>query len=131
MESKYSYRFTKKAEQDLDEILNYISVDLVNPAAAQNLGRKIFEKIDMIRMFSDSGAPVDNEFLADKTVRKLSVDNYVIYYKTYYEEKVISIIRIVYGKRNLDIRKAHGCVRNAHEEGLFRQPCRHSERQAA
>ena len=47
MESKYSYRFTKKAEQDLDEILNYISVDLVNPAAAQNLGRKIFEKIDM------------------------------------------------------------------------------------
>lgn len=56
----------------------------------------------MIRMFSDSGAPVDNEFLADKTVRKLSVDNYVIYYKTYYEEKVISIIRIVYGKRNLD-----------------------------
>ena len=102
MESKYSYRFTKKAEQDLDEILNYISVDLVNPAAAQNLGRKIFEKIDMIRMFSASGAPVDNEFLADKTVRKLSVDNYVIYYKTYYEEKVISIIRIVYGKRNLD-----------------------------
>lgn len=102
MESKYSYRFTKKAEQDLDEILNYISVDLVNPAAAQNLGRKIFEKIDMIRMFSDSGTPVDNEFLADKTVRKLSVDNYVIYYKTYYEEKVISIIRIVYGKRNLD-----------------------------
>ena len=102
MESKYSYRFTKKAEQDLDEILNYVSVDLVNPAAAQNLGRKIFEKIDMIRMFSDSGAPVDNEFLADKTVRKLSVDNYVIYYKTYYEEKVISIIRIVYGKRNLD-----------------------------
>ena len=76
--------------------------DLVNPAAAQNLGRKIFEKIDMIRMFSDSGAPVDNEFLADKTVRKLSVDNYVIYYKTYYEEKAISIIRIVYGKRNLD-----------------------------
>ena len=86
----------------MDEILNYISVDLVNPAAAQNLGRKIFEKIDMIRMFSDSGAPIDNEFLADKTVRKLSVDNYVIYYKTYYEEKAISIIRIVYGKRNLD-----------------------------
>ena len=102
MESKYSYRFTKKAEQDLDEILNYISVDLVNPTAAQNLGRKIFEKINLIRMFSDSGAPVDNEFLADKTIRKLLVDNYVIYYKNHYEEKVISIIRIVYAKRNLD-----------------------------
>jgi plasmid stabilization system protein ParE len=56
----------------------------------------------MVRVFPESGAPVDNEFLADKTVRKLSVDNYVIYYKAHYEEKVISIIRIVYAKRNLD-----------------------------
>ena len=65
MEYKYSYRFTEKAEQDLDEILHYISVDLVNPTAAQNLGRKIFEKIDMVRIFPESGAPIDNEFLSD------------------------------------------------------------------
>lgn len=102
MECKYSYRFTQAAEQDLDEILQYISVDLTNPAAAQNLGRKIFEKIDTVRDFPNSGPLVDNEFLADKTVRKLSVDNYVIYYKAHYEEKIISIIRIVYGKRNLN-----------------------------
>ena len=102
MAYNFSYRFTEKAEQDLDEILRYISVDLVNPTAAQNLGRKVFEKIDMVRVYPESGAPVDNEFLADKTVRKLSVDNYVIYYKAHYEEKIISIIRIVYGKRNLD-----------------------------
>ncbi len=102
MVCKYSYRFTEKAEQDFDEILRYISIDLVNPTAAQNLGRKIFEKIDMVRVFPDSGAPVDNEFLADKTIRKLSVDNYVVYYKVHYDEKVISIIRIIFGKRNLE-----------------------------
>ena len=102
MECKYSYRFTEKAVQDLDEILHYITIDLANPNAAQNLGRKLFELIDMVRIFPDSGAPVDNDFLADKTIRKLSVDHYVIYYKVHYEEKVISVIRIVYGKRNLD-----------------------------
>ena len=102
MAYNFSYRFTEKAEQDLDESLRYISVDLVNPTAAQNLGRKVFEKIDMARTFPESGATVENEFLTDKTVRKLSVDNYVIYYKAHYEEKIISIIRIVYGKRNLD-----------------------------
>ena len=95
MECKYSYRFTEKAAQDFDGILRYISVDLVNPTAAQNLGRKVFEKIDLVRAFPDSGAPIDNEFLADKTVRKLSVDNYVIYYKAHYDEKIISILRIV------------------------------------
>ena len=102
MAYNFSYRFTEKAEQDLDEILRYISVDLVNPTAAQNLGKKVFEKIDMVRVYPESGTPVDNEFLADKKVRKLSVDNYVIYYKAHYEEKMISIIRIIYGKRNLD-----------------------------
>ena len=102
MECKYSYRFTERAEQDFDEILRYMSVDLVNPIAAQNLGKKVFEKIDIVRAFPDSGTLVDNEFLADKMVRKLPVDNYVIYYKPHYDEKVISIIRIVYGKRNLD-----------------------------
>lgn len=102
MECKYSYRFTEKAEQDFDEILRYISVDLANPTAAQNLGRKMFEQIDVVRAFPDSGAPVDNEFLSDKSVRKLLVDNYIIYYKAHYDEKIISVIRIVYGKRNLD-----------------------------
>ena len=102
MECKYSYRFTEKAEQDFDEILRYISVDLANPTAAQNLGRKIFEQINVVRSFPDSGAPVDNEILSDKSVRKLLVDNYILYYKAHYDEKIIFIIRIVYGKRNLD-----------------------------
>ena len=102
MDSKYSYNFTEKAERDFDEILRYISFDLANPIAAQNLGRKIFEKIDIVRSFPESCAIVDNEFLSDKTVRKLLVDNYIIYYKANHDEKIITIIRIVYGKRNLD-----------------------------
>lgn len=99
---EYSYRFTEKAEQDLDEILQYISVDLANPIAAGHLGRKIFEKLDTIQAFPNSNAYVDNEFLPDKAIRKSVVDNYVIYYKVHHMEKIISIIRIVYGKRKLD-----------------------------
>lgn len=102
MASNYDYRFTEKAEQDLDEILHYISVDLANPAAAQDLGRKIFEQINIVRSFPDCGAIIDNEFLSDKTVRKLSVDHYMIYYKADHDDKMISVIRIVYGKRDLD-----------------------------
>lgn len=102
MEFKYSYCFTEKAARDFDEILHYISVDLANPAAAQNFGRKLFEQLDMVRTFPDAGAIADNEFLSDKSLRKLSVDNYIIYYKAQHNEKSISVIRIIYGKRNLD-----------------------------
>ena len=102
MDYKYSYRFTEKALQDFDEILHYISIYLANPIAAQNIGKKIFEKINNARLFPDSGVPINNEFLSNKTVRKLLADNYIIYYKTHYNEKIISILRIIYKKRNLD-----------------------------
>ena len=102
MEFEYSYRFTEKAVQDLDEILRYISVELANHIAAQKFGRKIFEKIDIIRTFPKLGAPVDNDFLSDKTLRKLPVDNYFIFYKLHYDERIVSIVRIIYGKRNID-----------------------------
>ena len=102
MECRYSYQFTERAEQDLDEILRYISVDLANPTAAQNLGRKIFEKIETVRFSPEVGSPVMNDFLLDKTVRKMLVDNYIFYYKVKSDEKTIVIIRIVYSKRNLD-----------------------------
>ena len=102
MEFEYSYRFTQKAEQDLDEILHYIAIDLDNPIAAKKFFETVFQKIDTVRCFPESGALVENEFLADKAVRKLIADQYVIYYKISHDEKMIYMIRIVYGKRNLD-----------------------------
>lgn len=63
MEYKYSYSFTEKAVNDLESILKYISVDLLNPKAAQNLGRSLFRKIDYLRLFPESGIPVNNIFV--------------------------------------------------------------------
>ena len=45
---------------------------------------------------------MSNDYLADKTIRKMIVDHYVVYYKAHHAEKMISIVRVVYGKRNLD-----------------------------
>lgn len=100
MEFEYSYRFTEKAVRDFDDILHYISLD--NTIAAQKLGNKIFEKIDLVRLFPESGELLDNEFLSDKSVRKLLVYNHIVYYKVDYDQKIIYVVRIVYGKRNLE-----------------------------
>jgi len=62
MEFKYSYKFTEKAEKDLDEILKYIKEDLFNPTAATAFFDKIFESIDNIRNFPLSGMLVENDF---------------------------------------------------------------------
>lgn len=102
MEFKYSYKFTEKAEKDLDEILAYIREELFNPSAASAFLQKVFENIDNIRNFPFSGMIVENDFLLNKEIRRIVVNNYIMYYLTNEKTREITIIRIVYGKRNLE-----------------------------
>ena len=102
MSSKYQYHFTKKAETDLGEILSYISIDLSNPDAAASFLKDVQTVIASICSVPKIGRMVENEFLPDKEIRKSLVGNYVLYYLPDAAEMTISILRILYGRRNLD-----------------------------
>lgn len=98
MASKFGYRLTKRAESDLDGIVSYITVDLANPQAASDFVNKLQDTIEEARAFPESGSLVHNEFLY---IKKL-VGNYIMYYLLDTGENIICILRIVYGKRNMD-----------------------------
>ena len=102
MASKFGYRLTKRAESDLDGIVSYIAVELVNPQAASDFVDKLQDNIEEAIVFPERGSLVDNEFLQVENARKKLVRNYIMYYLPDREEKVIYILRIVYGKRNMD-----------------------------
>ena len=102
MESEYQYRLSQRAEADLDGIVAYIAVELSNPQAASDFADKLKRVIDETRSFPESGSCVSNEFLSNTEVRKKLIDNYVMYYLSVPEERMIYIVRIVYGKRNMD-----------------------------
>ena len=102
MEFKDMYKFSKRAAEELKEILGYIEEDLCNKSAAADLGRKIFENIDTIRTFPESGFALNNELVSDKAVRRVAIDNYVLYYRANEANKTIEIVRIIYGKMNLE-----------------------------
>lgn len=102
MTSNYQYHFTKKAKSDLDEILSYISVKLSNPDAASSFLKDVQTVIASICSVPKIGRMVENEFLPDKEIRKSLVGNYVLYYLPDAAEMTISILRILYGRRNLD-----------------------------
>ena len=102
MASKFGYRLTKRAESDLDGIVSYIAVELANPQAASDFVDKLQDNIEEAIVFSESGFLVDNEFLQVENVRKKLVGNYIMYYLSDEKEKIIYILRIVYGKRNMD-----------------------------
>ena len=60
------------------------------------------DTIEEARAFLESGSLVHNEFLQIENVRKSLVGNYIVYYLLDIGENIIYILRIVYGKRNLD-----------------------------
>ena len=77
MNSRFQYRFSKKAEADLDEILSYISIELYNPDAASSFLKDLQTVIDSICAIPKMGRIVENEFLPDREVRKSLVGNYM------------------------------------------------------
>ena len=102
MNSRFQYRFSKKAEADLDEILSYISIELSNPQDTSSFLEDLQTVIDSICAIPNMGRIVENEFLPDREVRKSLVGNYILYYLPDTKEKIIYILRILYGRRSLD-----------------------------
>ena len=84
MESEWDYRLTEKADADLDDVVQYIAVELANPKAASDFVDKLQSAIEEARSFPESGSLVINEYLPDS------------------EQKTIFVLRIVYGRRNID-----------------------------
>ena len=102
MASKFKYKLTHKANKDLDDIVKYISVDLSNLKAASEFIGKLEKGIDDIRNFPQSCQLVENEFLLGMKIRKKLIGNYVMYYQVDEHDEIILILRVVYGRRNLD-----------------------------
>lgn len=102
MASKYQYRLSQKAADDLDGIVSYIASELSNPQAASDFLGRLEKVIDEIRSFPESGAPVNNEFLSNTKLRKKTVGSYLLYYLSVPETETVYIVRIVYGKRNME-----------------------------
>lgn len=102
MGSEWGYRLTKQAEADFNEIVRYIKVELANPKAASDFADKLLAAIAEARSFPDGGSPVSNEYLPVPGVRKKLAGNYILFYLPDHTEKMILVLRIAYGRRNMD-----------------------------
>lgn len=102
MASDFAYQLTEKAEADLEEIVSYIAIQLENSQAAAGFLNALQNAIQEACSFPESGTLVVNDFLPQKTIRKKLVGNYIMYYFPNVNMETIYILRILYGRRNLD-----------------------------
>ena len=96
--NQYNIEYSKEAREDLIEIKLYIKYNLQEPETAQKLISKIRFEIDKLKTNPQMFAIIDDDFIKKFEIRKLIVDNYIVFYRI--QNNNIQIARIMYGRRN-------------------------------
>jgi len=91
--------WAEPALQDLDAIADYIALD--DPNAATRLVRKVFEKVDQLTEFPETGTRPRE--LKGTPYRKLTVRPILIYYRI--EGRKVIIVHVVRGERKFSLKR--------------------------
>lgn len=98
--SSYNIEITEPAEKDLLDIGNYIANELLEPDIAVKVVDKIAEAVLDLEEMPFRNAPVADDRLALQGFRRIIVDNFIVFYIVSEERRTVTIIRILYGKRD-------------------------------
>ena len=101
MENKlYQLKIFPMAQLDMEQIFDYIAVELCNPTAAMEQINDFEKAFENVRAFPKSCPYINNEYVKDKSLRKLIVNNYIAFYRV--RDNEIQVIRVLYGMRNYE-----------------------------
>jgi plasmid stabilization system protein ParE len=96
----YLIKVTEPAEQDIQEAIDYISMNLQNRMAAVRLLDDLEEVISSLKDMPSRHPLVDDESLAEHNIRFCPVQSYLMFYAVREEIQTVVIERFLYGRRN-------------------------------
>ena len=94
----YNIEYSKESKEDLIRIKQYIKYNLQEPETANKLISKIRKSIKTLKDNPNIYTIIDDDVIRKLEIRKLIVDNYIVFYRI--KNDNIAIVRIVYGRRN-------------------------------
>ena len=104
MSETYAIKYSTKAINDLRDIYSYIAFNLQAPETAAKMVRQIRNSIKELDFMPERNPILDWEPWNSLNTHKMHVGNYLVFYIVDPLQSSVSIVRIVYGKR--DIAKA-------------------------
>ena len=93
---KYTVDITLSADKDMRSIVEYIAVTLSSPNSALSQLTRFEEKINSLEELPFRFPVYKND------IRFVPVDNYLVFYTADEAAKTVSIIRVMYGKRDIE-----------------------------
>lgn len=100
--NRYSVCYSSLSLQDLKDIFSYIAFELKEPAIAEKQSKRIRDSIKGLDTMPNRFPVVDFEPFASMNIRKISVDNYLVFYQVEESNNSVVIIRICYGGRDIE-----------------------------
>ena len=106
--ANYLIIYSDEALQDLREIFEYIAGELREPVIAAAQVNRIREQIRSLGQFPARNKKVPWEPWHSVGLRQMPVDNFIAFYTIDDNQTAVQIVRIFYGKRDIQ-----SCVRSA------------------
>ena len=113
MSDAYKVSYSPLAQDDIRAIFTYIAFELQAEQAAQGQVNRIREAVRKLDTMPERHEIVDWEPWSSMEMRKLPVDNYIVFYLVDSDDMTVTVIRVFYGGRNIE-----GIVQETAEEEI-------------
>lgn len=98
---KYEIKYTAAAKQDLYDIHEYIAFCLLAPVSAGKLIKRITKAIRSLEELPLRHRLYEEEPWHSRGIRVFPVNHYLIFYVVQEQESTVTVMRIVYERRDL------------------------------
>jgi plasmid stabilization system protein ParE len=98
--ARYSIEISEPAENDLFDIIGYISTQLSAPESAINIMEAIEEAVENLADMPYKCPIVADERLGTMGYHRLIVKNYIVFFMIDENERIVDIVRILYARRD-------------------------------
>lgn len=99
---KWEVFYTEQAETDLRNVFEYIAFTLLVPETAKKQVQRIMKEIVALDSMPFRYKLYHKEPWKSRGLRTFSVDNYLVFYMPDEEKNTVSVIRIMYGGRDIE-----------------------------
>ena len=98
----YSIEMTRQADADLREIFEHIAMELHSVESAENLLARLERKIFSLGQMPERYHRYQREPWLSRGLRVMVVGKYCVFYIPNLAQKKVSIIRVLYGGREIE-----------------------------
>lgn len=98
----YDVNITEQARLDLKLIYGYIANTLMEPVIAEKQYTRIETAVYSLDQMPERFRQYEKEPWRSRNLRIMPVDNYLVFYLVDNEKRTVTVIRIMYGRRDTE-----------------------------